>query len=240
MDPELAKKGWELLHRDGKVHCSHGPYCKNKQFCKVGMRIEPRHVITGAVLPYWAYLQQVVGNTYEQASARARTVVKSRMSIVRVRFTGADGKEQRLVGIEVKTDAEMRRLRSMIDPSYQPSQGGAAASGSKDKKPDVKPDVKPAIGGAAGGFRAAGVGGAAASSGAPPPPAQQPFRKHEEVVIHNLQSASAQQFNFLRARVKNLPSEDPQTGRYTVSVLTNGQHKGAELSVKAQNLYRAR
>ena len=109
VDAELAQKGWRLIYDDAVKHCSHGPNCKNKQFCVVGKRVEARHVVTGAVLPYWTYLQQVVGHTTTQASDRAIAKVKSRMSIVRVRFVGADNKEQRLVGIEVKTDAEMRR-----------------------------------------------------------------------------------------------------------------------------------
>ena len=38
---------------------------KNKGFCITGKRKTPRHIISGAVLPFWVYLQQVVGYKYD-------------------------------------------------------------------------------------------------------------------------------------------------------------------------------
>ena len=238
VDEALAKKSWIRHYDDALRYCSHGPNCKNRQFCRTGMRVEPRNIITGAVLPYWSYLQQTVGNSYEQRSDRSRVIVKSKMSIVRVRVNDQNGKERRLVGIEIKTDSEMKKLRELVGANA--SRDDYAAGSSTDSKPKVKPDLKPTpqamasssgLGGGFGGFGGTGASSSGASSNAD----MIGFPIFAKVIIHGLQSEKAMQFNFASASVTELPNAE---GRYLVTI-KDGMFKGTQLRVRHRNLMRS-
>ena len=85
VDPVMAQKGWKRLYADGLHMCCHGPNCKDKAVCLMGRREQPVFIVTGAVLPFWTFIQQTVGyKVISTANAEKRV---SRMSIVRVRFT---------------------------------------------------------------------------------------------------------------------------------------------------------
>ena len=74
-DHELLRKTWTRLYDDARTVCSHGPNCKEKREtgdCKVGLRIQSKFVLSGAVLPFWEQMQQAVGYLYQQASDRAQ------------------------------------------------------------------------------------------------------------------------------------------------------------------------
>ena len=176
VDPELANKEWTRAYKEALTTCSHGPNCKNRSFCKIGLRRNDVHLVTGSVLPFWAHLQEAVGY-YTTQTARA-TTRHSRMAIVRVRFTGADGKEQRLVGINVRTEQEMRRLQASLGGA--PGSSSGAASSSTDAKPEVKPDIKPPI---------------------------KIYTKLASVMIHQLKSQGALKFNYNAAIVEEWVAE---------------------------------
>jgi len=226
VDDALARKSWVRHYDDALRYCSHGPNCKNRQFCRAGMRVEPRNIITGAVLPYWSYLQQTVGNSYEQRSDRSRVIVKSKMSIVRVRVNDQNGKECRLVGIEIKTDSEMKKLRELVGAN--PSRDDHGAGSSTDSKPNVKPDLKPTPQAMAS---SSGFGGANSSANM----IGNPFPVFAKVIIHGLQSEKAMQFNFASASVTELPNAE---GRYLVTI-KDGMFKGTQLRVRHCNLMRS-
>jgi len=139
------------------------------------------------------------------------------MRIVRVRFTGADGKEQRLVGIAVALDSEMSRLKNLLAQSAASSSSAAAgASGAPVKSDDVKP-------------------GAAGPSGSVKPEAKLPARtfvQYSRVQIHGLQAAAARKYNFARGSVEEY---DAELERYRV-VIKEGPYKGVVIAVKASNL----
>ena len=215
VDEELAKKPWTRLYGDALTMCSHGPNCKHGARCTVGKRNEEKHVISGSVLPYWQYLQNIVGYSYQDAG-RGATKKTSRMNIVRVRYTDGKGKECRLVGIAVSTAAEIKKLTDRINNA---GSGGAGQADIKpDLKPDVKPDVKPRF----------GVGGASSSSSALP----QRYSKYTTVTVHGLQAASAQKYNFAAASVESFMAD---TGRYLVKVVA-GPCRGDTLAVRPECL----
>ena len=204
IEPELAKKTWSQFYGDALNVCSHGPNCKNRGTCIVGKRLQASHVLTGSVLPYWTYIQNAVGHRYTDKGR------KSKMSIVRVRFTGADGKEQRLVGISVATLAEVNRLKEQIQ--------GASAASAASSSADVKPDVKPHLGGGA------------------KPPDDKRFAPLAKVQIHGLMSAAALKFNFAIASVQKWHADE---GRYNV-IIKRGPFAGTPLKVKPENLMQLR
>ena len=155
---EEIKGPWEALYADSKTICAHGPGCNIKKQglpCYTGMRLQPNHLVCGAVLPFWAEIEKGLA-------------IRQRMKICRVRVdedeaTGA--KDVRLVGIHVQQEA----IKKLTDKFVPGAAGGA------DKKPgggggsssNVKPDVKPKPGGGAaafGGTWGGGGGGASSSS----------------------------------------------------------------------------
>ena len=152
---EEIKGPWEALYADSKTICAHGPGCNIKKQglpCYTGMRLQPNHLVCGAVLPFWAEIEKGLA-------------IRQRMKICRVRVdedeaTGA--KDVRLVGIHVQQEA----IKKLTDKFVPGAAGGA------DKKPgggggsssNVKPDVKPKPGGGGGAFGGTWGGGGGASS----------------------------------------------------------------------------
>lgn len=217
VDTELAKKTWKRNYDDAKLFCSHGPNCKNGAACMVGRRLEQRHIITGAVLPFWAHMQKAIGFNVVQASDRAQAKKVSRMRIVRVRFTGADGKEQRLVGIAVALDSEMARLKSLLALDSGSSSSAAGPSGA----PVKGEDVKPVVGGASGSVKPEAK-----------PAAARTFMKYSKVQIHGLQSEAAKRYNFAKGIIDEY---DAELDRYRV-MIKEGPYKGTVVAIKASNL----
>ena len=229
VDEELAKKPWARAYNDALTVCSHGPNCKNKATCTVGKRNEEKHVISGSVLPYWQYIQNIVGYSYSEG-ARGSTKKTSRMNIVRVRYTDDKGKECRLVGIAVSTAAEIKKLTDQI------AGAGSGGAGQADIKPDVKPDVKPRVGGygpssssssSAASQRYGGPSSSSSSSAAP-----QRYSKFAPVTVHGLQAENALKYNFAHAQVESFMAD---TGRYLVKVMA-GPCRGDTLAVRPECL----
>ena len=116
------------------------------------MRLQPNHLVCGAVLPFWAEIEKGLA-------------IRQRMKICRVRVdedeaTGA--KDVRLVGIHVQQEA-IKKLHRQVRPRAPPaaptrSPGGGGSSS------NVKPDVKPKPGGGGGYGNTWGGGGASSSS----------------------------------------------------------------------------
>ena len=117
--------------------------------------MEEKHVLTGAVLPFWAAISQVVGSKQKRTRDGGLKVV-SAMKIVRVRAqaTAADGGgDRRLVGVEVLGAQLARLLRAM---------GEAAAALQADRVPrptEAKAKAKPDARGGHGGHGGWGGGG---------------------------------------------------------------------------------
>jgi len=133
-DPDDATKGWTRLFKDALTICSHGPNCKHGSLCKVGRRVENKHVLCGSVLPFWDKISSVVG--FETQGDRGdRVKLVSRMKIVRVRIDKQGGGETRLVGVEI-AEQNIAKLNKLLN-------NAAAAGSSSDVKPDIKPDIKP-------------------------------------------------------------------------------------------------
>jgi len=135
VSPEEAKEGWTRLFDDSTSICFHGVNCKNaknkKLGCNVGKRFEEKHLLTGAVLAYWNVIQTVVGFRYYGSGKR-----KSNMKICRARATASDGKEIRLVGVEIDKKYLPSLMQAIADPDT------AAGGGNKNKKGAMDPSFK--------------------------------------------------------------------------------------------------
>ena len=223
-DHELLRKTWTRLYDDARTVCSHGPNCKEKREkgdCKVGLRIQSKFVLSGAVLPFWEQMQQAVGYVYQQASDRAQVRKISRMRIVRVRCNDQDGKEVRIVGIQIEQETHITKLKAALARgSADPAGAAAASSAQPDVKPDIKPDVKPNLGGAAPAPKVVYRSGA--------PPHQ---NKGALVTIQDL--VTKPEYNLCGGYICDY---DAKTKRYSVAVMT-GIHVGKVLALKARNLH---
>ena len=226
VDPELANKGWSRVYKDALTFCSHGPNCKDGRRCLVGRRNQEEHIVTGAVLPFWTFLQQVVGYTYNAQDKRV-----SKMQIVRVRYLDANGKEARAVGIRIATAAQVDKLKQLIQTSTtgDSASAGPGAAASADVKPKVdgtaRPDVKPNL-------TAPGPGASSSSSNMASGPHKQKFSRFTPVTIVGLQAAAAQKYNFGAGKVESFNRD---TGRYLVTIVA-GIFKGEQLAVREANL----
>jgi hypothetical protein len=222
-DHELLRKTWTRLYDDARTVCAHGPNCKEKREkgdCKVGLRIQSKFVLSGAVLPFWEQMQQAVGYVYHQASDRAQVRKISRMRIVRVRCNDQDGKEVRIVGIQIEQETIITKLKAALARGSADPAGAAAASSTQpDVKPDIKPDVKPNLGGAAPAPKVVYRSGA--------PPHQ---NKGALVTIQDL--VTKPEYNLCGGYICDY---DAKTKRYSVAVMT-GIHVGKVLALKARNL----
>ena len=88
MAPEEAQANWTLCFTEAEKYCSHGRNCKHGARCTVGRRIEYKHLLTGAVLPFWNQIQSAVGYR-DVATAGGGYRQQSNMQVrVRVRGRG--------------------------------------------------------------------------------------------------------------------------------------------------------
>ena len=243
VEPEQANKAWTQLYNDSLRYCLHGPKCKNPN-CTVGKRMQNTYIISGAVLPYWAAIQKVVGYRTVQSSDRAQVKTFSRMSIARVRCNGGNGKEIRVVGIKIETSYELDKLKQELATIAADAAAatGAAASSSSDVKPQVKAEVKPRV---LPSFNGAAPHGnaAAAPAGTPSvlsnttkrtPSSGMPVRPNIEkgtpVTIQNLKSEGASKYNGMAGITGDY---DSSMGRYTVA-LFSAECAGKLLYVKPE------
>lgn len=123
---------WKRNYAYSGTGCSHGPNCKAGKKCTVGRRQQEMHLLAGAVLPFWETIKNNMGWSKGRVTASGGHSLVKKMSIVRVRCKTADGKELRLVGIQMG-EIEIRKLDDEVN----------------NRKPDVKPDIKPKKGAAA-------------------------------------------------------------------------------------------
>ena len=128
MSTEEIKGPWEALYADSKTICAHGPGCNIKKQglpCYTGMRLQPNHLVCGAVLPFWAEIEKGLA-------------IRQRMKICRVRVdedeaTGA--KDVRLVGIHVQQEA----IKKLTDKFVPGAAGGDKKPGGGGSSSNAKP-----------------------------------------------------------------------------------------------------
>ena len=147
------------------------------------------------------------------------------MRIVRVRCNDQDGKEVRIVGIQIEQETHITKLKAALaGGSADPAGAAAASSTQSDVKPDIKPDVKPNLGGAAPAPATAPK--VVYRSGAPPHQ-----NKGALVTIQDL--VTKPEYNLCGGYICDY---DAKTKRYSVAVMT-GIHVGKVLALKARNLH---
>ena len=230
--PDEAKSNWTLCFTEAEKYCSHGKNCKHGKNCTVGRRIEYKHLLTGAVLPFWNQIQEAVG--YKNvATTGGGYRQQSNMQIVRLRVDKTPQQaEQRLVGVLID-DRQLAALQRSIDDggddgaAHAAAHGGAGPSSYKGKMPGGA--------GRGGGAAAAGAAAASASScGGNGDSTGRPLAVRAVVIIFGLEAASAKQYNYQTARIQRW---DDAQGRYQVEII-GGAHKGASLAVKGSKLKR--
>eukprot|EP00962_Isochrysis_galbana_P022943 scaffold6880_cov110-Isochrysis_galbana.AAC.7 len=133
LTPQDAEAHWKRHYDECKSRCMHGPNCKAGMKCTVGKRQQEKHVLAGAVLPFWGQIKDSMGWSKSRVSSDGSHQLVKKMRIVRVRCKTPDGKELRLVGIEV----EVKSIARLDDDL-------------NGRKPDAKPDIKPKKGPGAG------------------------------------------------------------------------------------------
>ena len=147
------------------------------------------------------------------------------MRIVRVRCNDQDGKEVRIVGIQIEQETHITKLKAALAKGSADPESAAAASGAQPyTKQDIKPDVKPNLGGAAAAPATASK--VVYRSGAPP-------HENEGALVTIRDLVTKPEFNFCGGYICNY---DAKTMRYNVAVMT-GIHAGKKmLALKARNL----
>jgi len=229
--PDEAKTNWALCFTEAEKYCSHGKNCKNGSSCTVGRRIEYKHLLTGAVLPFWNQIQSAVGYK-DVAAAGGGYRQQSNMQIVRLRVDKTPQQaEQRLVGVLID-DRQLAALQRSIDEGGADgaAHGGAGPSSYKGKMPGSAGPSSYKGKGAAAAAAAASVsscGGDGDSTG-------RPLAVRSVVIIFGLEAASARQYNYQTARIQRW---DAAQGRYQVEII-GGAHKGSSLAVKGAKLKR--
>lgn len=224
--PDEAKTNWSVCFTEAEKHCSHGKNCKHGNSCTVGRRIEYKHLLTGAVLPFWNQIQSAVG--YKDVAHNGGYRQQSNMQIVRLRVDKTPQQaEQRLVGVLID-DRQLAALQRSIDgggadgAAHAAAHGGAGPSSYKGKMPG-------------GGGRGGGAAAAPASScGGDGDSTGRALAVRSVVIIFGLEAASARQYNYQTARIQQW---DAVQGRYQVEII-GGAHKGASLAVKGAKLKR--
>tara|TARA_B100000513_G_scaffold111919_1_gene48791 strand:+ start:1317 stop:6272 length:4956 start_codon:yes stop_codon:yes gene_type:complete len=236
LESQATRNGWTRMYDDSLEYCAHGPKCSYGPRCMIGRRKQSRHILCGSVLSFWSDIQRVVGYKQRTVGHDRRLEIVSQMRIVRVRVTDKDGKEVRLVGVEVPNAAKVQVLRDAIAAT-----AAEAAGASRDVKPDVKPKVKPEASSsypfqpdvkprvkpeASSGYSYRGQ--QMTSATAPVDPKK--WRTNARVRIQGLQGAK--HFNGSYARILGW-DDDNQRWRVTVQ---GGQYNGTPLLTKHANL----
>ena len=120
-----SKANWALCFTEAEKFCSHGKNCKHGNSCTVGRRIEYKHLLTGAVLPFWNQIQSAVG--YKDVAHNGGYRQQSNMQIVRLRVDKTPQQaEQRLVGVLID-DRQLAALQRSIDDDGADGAAHAAA-----------------------------------------------------------------------------------------------------------------
>ena len=237
LTPEAAKDKWEALYRDGLRMCSHGPNCKHGSRCTVGKRVQQQHLICGAVIPFWAVIKEHLEYQNQGNRDGSFRMVKV-MRIVRVRCVGPDGREQRLVGVEIsdkgvaKLDAALNNQPApQVPPPTRP--GAVATAQSRDPRPapqDVKPDVKPDLHqlGRGGASSSSSHGGGASSSDVKP--GVSGLRVGAHVMVHGLATDAGKKLNGKSGKIERWDAAMQPSGRWIVRI--NGQQGTNALQAK--------
>jgi len=214
LTPEAAKDKWEALYRDGLRMCSHGPNCKHGSRCTVGKRVQQQHLICGAVIPFWAVIKEHL--EYQKKGGRDGSLQMVKvMRIVRVRCVGADGREQRLVGVEI-SDKGVAKLDAALNNQPAP----------QDVKPDVKPDLHQL--GRGGASSSSSHGGGASSSDVKPD--VRGLRVGAHVMVHGLATDAGKKLNGKSGKIERWDAAMQPSGRWIVRI--NGQQGTNALQAK--------
>lgn len=236
--PEDAKEKWEKLYNDGLSICSHGPGCKHGSKCTVGKRIQQQNILCGAVIPFWSTIKDHLD--YEKKGGRdgGFAMVKV-MRIVRVRCIGSDGREQRLVGVEITSKAVDQLSEALKTPSQAlnppvelpppPPPLTPCPAPQDDAKPDVKqeevkPDVKPSL-------ASSSAAAASSSGGGDVKPVLDKLRVGSHVIVQGLISDIGKALNGKSGKVESWDAGAPPAGRWLVRVFGEQVH-----SLKSKNL----